>query len=180
MLKNKKGFEIIGGRVINYIIAAIVILLIVYLGIRLWYISGDNKIERAQEQMEVIEAAMKSARELNIPKNFEIFPPVKWYLRTFSNYDFPTGFCNGKKDIGCLCFCDKLDCTGRNYCKGFEFDVSVNETLESYYEKLSGVNEAYLPTREKTRGVLELEEIEKLTVFKDRDIIVIKRFENAK
>lgn len=178
-MKDKKGLELMGGRVINYIIAAIVIVLIVYLGIRLWNLSGESKIQRASEQMEVIEAVMKIARERNIPRNFEIFPPVNWYLRTFSNNDFPTGYCNSRGDIGCLCFCDKLECYGRNYCKGFGFKVQVIGVHEGYEPVAGNVAGGSYSNYKKTEGVLKLGEIEKLTVFKEGEIIKIKRIENA-
>jgi hypothetical protein len=168
---DKKGFLFLGRHVVNIVITVLVIVILAFLmykGILLW--NNGNKLEQAGETLEEVAQKVNLVNKENIEGKIIIFPPKGWYLRGFSNYDFPIGECFQAKD--CLCICKDIRCEGSKKCDGFSFDVEVDgEIIKSAGGNVAGVAIA------RDEG-LKLDSNEELVIIKE-EYVKIKRSEDG-
>ena len=180
IMKNKKGegVSFFGGHVVNLVLTVIVVVILVYLGSKVYGIFTDsNELEKAGRQLEKIADVIKTVQREGKESRTEFFPIKGWFLRTFKNYNFPEGECRDSKVVSCLCICEELDCNSKRKCEGFEFDTKVDETFRQYAGISSGQGVATDPYNY-VDEVLELKESAyELSIFKEEDIIKIKRLE---
>ncbi|MFH1359347.1 MAG: hypothetical protein ABIH37_05650 [archaeon] len=123
-----------------------------------WPFNKNLSLNQAIDQLE--KTKVRSEQVYKTGERAEIddfFPPKTWFLRTFADNDFPIGEC--RKSIGCLCICEGVNCDDKNNmrCQGFNFEIRVDSDFGS-----------------KT-GAMRLNEIEILDVYKEGDVIKIKR-----
>ncbi len=127
---NKKGIEFLGGHVVNLVITVIVIVLLVFIGLKIYglFVNEGTDLEQAQSQLLKVKEVADNTFENKEPGRIETFfsPAKNWFLRSFSEssadnlQDFPQS-CIGK--IGCLCICDNLNCDGASSCIGVNYDL---------------------------------------------------------
>lgn len=130
-MKNKKGVEFLGGHVVNLIITVIIIVLLVFVGLKIYglFVNEGNDLEQAKAQLlkvKEISDLTFSSGEGQVIETF--FSPAKnWYIRSFSEasgdnlQDLPRGACLGK--VGCLCICESFNCQGPNACIGVDYNL---------------------------------------------------------
>jgi len=134
-IKNKQGFEILPTTIVRVIIGVIVLFFMSYMASNTYAIFIDNsESKKASVQMDKVEEVIKKVQDDSKEGRVEIFPKPNWFFRTFVNYDFPASEeeCRGKKS--CLCLCENFDCKKTRSCRGFGFDVKVDETYRDIYE----------------------------------------------
>ncbi|MEK6830946.1 MAG: hypothetical protein AABX77_02860 [Nanoarchaeota archaeon] len=125
-MKNKKAVKFLGEHTINLIITVIVLVFLIYLGVKVYGIfTEENELEKAIVQLEKITDAVNNIWNNNGGGKVEVFSPgEKWFLVSFL-FDFPEGECRGEK--GCLCICRDTECSEpkSRKCNGFNFNVKV-------------------------------------------------------
>jgi len=133
-MRNKKGIEFLGGHVVNLIISVIVIIMLVFIGIKIYglFVSEGSDLDQAKAELIKIKAVADQTRETKEPRTIETFfsPAKGWYIRSFydatgnSLQNLPKGACLGKR--GCLCICESSNCEGSNACIGAEYDLKFS------------------------------------------------------
>lgn len=184
MIKNKKAnlnkkaeaVSFMGGRVVNMIIAAIVIiLLIIFIAkgvVFYWFKGKPNDLAKTNDQLEIIKVKLLKAKVSGEEEKAIITPVVGWYLRTFPDFDFPRHN-NCRTSVSCLCMCKSLSCDSEFVaCEGFNFFVKVGYGLSiSTPSEVPGQDySGYIDE------VIQLNKaIETLKIYKDGETVKIKR-----
>ncbi len=168
---NKKGIEFMGSHVVNILIGVIVGFLLMLLIYGLYTIfSDENSLKKAEAELDKIALVVDDVQESGDEKSATIFPPNSWVLRTFPKSDFPIGECRGAVD--CLCICKDVNCESEKVCKGFSFEVEVDDS----YEKSGGmVPFGGAVSTSSYENAIELEEVEELKISKEDGVIKIRR-----
>lgn len=177
-MKNKKAIKFLGEHTVNLVIAAIVIVLLIIFGFKLYGIWSENsKTEKIKKQMENLVFSIKEVNEKGNEEVILIFPIPGWYLKSFPDYDFPLGECRGA--IGCLCICEDINCNRLRKCEGFDFDVQLMSILTRVSIRYAGPKDPYTPKFSVDYpGTLEFkEEIAELRIVKEN---IIKLYEMKK
>jgi hypothetical protein len=127
--KRKRGIAFLGEHTVKIVIAAICILFLVILAVKLYYmVKSDSDLEKAKKSMAVLEEQIVN---LLGSKTFNtapvvLFPPQNWLLKVFGYGNFyrrPSGDCAGS--YACLCMCKEDTCDGLRVCKGFGKEVRI-------------------------------------------------------
>src|SRR3989344_9199013 len=167
---NRKGW-LLGEKVVSTVLSVLVVLAFIYLLFLLygWSVKSTQEA-KAVAQLEKITGVAQVVFKDGRTATTEIFPPGEdWIIRTFPDYNFPTGQCQNA--VGCVCLCDALTCIGIMKCEGFDFDIIVDEI----YKEQSGVYGSGDFAPLEFRGGLDLSEIEQLTLAKEETKVVIRR-----
>jgi len=195
---NKKAEStLLGEHGVNGIISIIVLVILIGFVftavIFFWPSAEDTHLKQAINQLNKIVAKVNHVYEWEdlgecvgeeclelSEETLDIFPPSGWFLRTFPDYDFPEGECRRKNS--CLCICKSIACDDKKElkCEGFDFDVEVLGDYETsqYIPSPSGVPPVRHDSRSlkiKYSGLMKLEPVEVLKVFKEEDIVKIRK-----
>ena len=171
---DKRGIRLLGNTTIEVIIALVIVAVVLFAGFKiLGNIFDNNKEARAEDQLDKFETVAEEVFQSGEEKSVEIFPPdKKWVFRSFPDYNFPLGQC--RNSIGCVCMCEGVDCESLIQCRGFPFDIEVVGDYSETDTQLSAVSGGVSSTNE-YKSVLELSPIQKLDVFREGEIVKIRR-----
>ena len=188
-MKNKKADSstLIGEHAVNSIIgvlaALILITLVTSAVIFVWIKYTEYKdphLKQAVNQLNKIIIKANQVNENEEEETLDIYPPAKWFLRTFPDYDFPEGECQRKNS--CLCICKDLNCEDKKSfkCEGSEFDVEVighgvEGTAPGDFASVGGIGEVVGGGTSTIDGIMKLDPVETLKIFKSGDTIKIKK-----
>jgi hypothetical protein len=173
---NKKGDQLLGEHTVNGVVEILVIVILVGFVITavilFWPSTYENYLRQANDQLNKLVIKANHVNENGEEESLDIFPPAEWYLRTFSDYDFPEGECRRKNS--CLCICKTLSCNDKNAmkCEGFDFEVKVAEGIRG---RASGGVMGYAPDPGIISELMRLDSVEVLKVFKEEGVVKIKR-----
>tara|TARA_Y100000310_G_C20496292_1_gene721698 strand:+ start:84 stop:641 length:558 start_codon:yes stop_codon:yes gene_type:complete len=130
-MKNKKAVEFLGGHVVNLIISVIIIILLVFVGLKIYglFVNEGSDLDQAKAELLKVKEVSDLTYSSGEPQIIETFfsPAKDWYIRSFSEasgsnlQDLPQGACLDK--VGCLCICKSFDCDGPNACIGTDYDL---------------------------------------------------------
>ena len=175
---NKKGIDFTLKNIMSLVIAAIVAFIFLYAGSKAYGAFDKNNDEiRIKDQMKKVRELAETIFREGGEGKVEIHPPGEgWIVRTFADLynDFPSGQCRGA--IGCVCMCDGIDCDNLVRCEAFPFDVEV---IGDYNQRVSGLSSEVGSgdLDNKVSTALELGSIQRLILFKDEDLVKIRRGE---
>lgn len=132
-MRNKKAIKFFGEKVINYVIAAIVLLLILGAGAKAYGLFQDkSEIKKAESNLNnfVVEFDnfMKGTEN---QKEFMILGPEDWYVLFYKSWDYRTDKC--KEYDSCVCFCegeDKEDCDKQGACSDLKYEWKWGNSYE--------------------------------------------------
>lgn len=127
-IKNKKAFEILGENVVNLVIAVLAIMVLIYLGVKLYgTFSEKNEIEVAQNRVNTFAVEYNEFIKSNeINYTFIIFGPRNWWITSYPKLnEFTPEAC---KDYNyCLCIC-KYQCKDKmTACASIESKYDISE-----------------------------------------------------
>jgi len=144
-MKNKKGIEFLGGHVVNLIISVIIIILLVFLGLKIYglFVNEGSDLEQANTQLLKIKEVSDGTFDKKKLGTIEAFftPANGWFIRSFSEasasnlQDLPRA-CIGQ--VGCLCICQSFNCEGTISCIGTDYDLKFRGIKYTY--KSGGVD----------------------------------------
>ena len=173
---NKKADQLLGEHTVNGIVEILVIVILVgfviVAVIFFWPSAEDTYLKQAIDQLNKVVAKVNHVNENVEEESLDIFPPAGWYLKTFPNYDFPEGECRRK--ASCLCICKTMSCDDKRTikCEGFDYEVKVAESIRGV---ASGGAIGYASDPGSVIEIMRLDAVEVLKVFKEEDIVKIKR-----
>ena len=121
----KKGEMQLLWKVVGYVLSALVILLLIYFGVKMALInSGENDLQKSEKVLITLDDRINIIKNSGVSEDRVIIFPVKnWFLRSFFGADTPQGEC--LKNKYCLCVCDDVTCNGNRKCNGFDFEVGI-------------------------------------------------------
>jgi len=124
-MKNKKAFEFLSYRVIGLLMSALVIIVLVGYGVKIYFsTAGDSDMQKAEKVLSQINDKINYVHSSNVIQNqVNVFPPKNWILQTFVGASTPAGECLDKKY--CLCICNS-NCNRARNCKSLDFNVEVS------------------------------------------------------
>lgn len=169
---NKKAVKFLGTHVVNLIITVIVIIILIYLGVKIYNLFTEkNELEKATIQLEKIIETINKVKGTETEIKVEIFSPENWFLVTFP-LEFPYGECRGKKE--CLCICKGYECNNPNYikCESFDFEVKVKGFKRGFGQRETGERYSY-PLIEEELDYIALPLVGEITVSKEEKQISI-------
>jgi len=177
-MKNKKaegGNEFLGYRTVNWIITAIVVVILVAIIAELvlnYFDSEQTDLSRGEKTLDNVFNKINYVKDDAISDSIIIYPPADWYLKSDDAHYVDDNECFKKS---CLCICENLDCAGENKaCKGFDFEVEVEGSVTS----ASTVPVPVIVSGDKTDNVMRLTGLEKLRiVLIDKGHVVVRREE---
>ena len=170
---NKRGrLEL--NHLVNLTIGVLIVAIFIWGGIKLYIINADeNLLKKADSELNKIRLVIDEVQESGNEKKIIIFPPKGWVLKTFPKSDFPIGECRGAVD--CLCICKEANCESEKKCKGFSFEVEVDEGYEIGLPTIpKGAPFLKIPIK----NTIKLEELDELKIFKENSVIKIRRNDN--
>jgi len=180
---NKKAEQLLGEHTVNGIIEILVIVILVGFVIAavifFWPSADDSHLKQAINQLNKVVVKVNSVYENGEEESLDIFPPQGWFLRTFPDYDFPEGECRRKNN--CLCICKSMVCDDKKAlkCEGFDYEVEVVGDIVGdnlgggSYPVVGGIGEVVESEPTELEGIMELDAVEVLKVFKEGDIVKI-------
>jgi len=129
-MRNRKGLWL-GENVGKLIIAALVIIVLVIFGFKLYgMFVQENQVRKAETNLNLIEEKINYLLSPDYTLDFlyvKVYAPKKgWFLRSFEQQEFPKEVCIGRFET-CLCFCENIGCGGLKACKGFEKELEINK-----------------------------------------------------
>lgn len=131
VLKNKRGGDLVGPEFIKFIIAAIVIFFLIYLGARLIGIFvADSEYETAKLTVEEISKLANSMSEGDT-KTYLVEGPRDWQMFT------------DQQNTNYLCLCAVASCEENRICQNIGLPVDINpgyDKLEKFKNSLAGVD----------------------------------------
>ena len=175
---DKKGIDFTLKNIMSLVIAAVVAFIFLYAGSNAYgAYTANNDEKRVQNQMNKISELAETIFREGGEGKVEIHPPGEgWIVRTFADLynDFPSGQCRGA--IGCVCMCDGVDCDNLVRCEAFPFDIEV---VGDYNQRVSGLSGEVGggDLDNKVGTALRLGSIQRLILFKDGDLVKIRRGE---
>ena len=102
MIKNKKGFELLGEHTVNLIIAVLCIIVLIYLGMALFgYFKDTTRLQQAKSSMDDFLLKSNSLKEVGDSAEVMILSPADWWLSVWPQ-DNQYPFSCGTKS--CICF----------------------------------------------------------------------------
>jgi len=127
ILKDKKGFELLGENTIQLIIAVLCIVILIFLGMSIYdfFMGNSGDIKKAEYELREMNASLKSITDDNTERNYIITTVQDWVLFT----DESGNLCGGNF---CLCVCRDEGCKGNvKACIATDKFVRIKENGES-------------------------------------------------
>jgi hypothetical protein len=107
IMRNKRAFELLGETTLNLLIAVMCILVLIFLGVALYNLFLENKLnlEQAKSVAEEIDYKISLLETAN-ENNMVIYNPKKWAVTFWTKFNALPPACEGKD---CFCICDFSD-----------------------------------------------------------------------
>jgi len=128
---NKKAGTSLLKFVMWMVIGVICVLLAVgFVVLIISWMNSESGLAKAKENFEILYEKVLVFEESDKESDrVEIYPPKKWYLKSYKEYEDVGGGLYHQECLGfanCLCLCKKRDCSG-NYkvCNGVDFELEV-------------------------------------------------------
>jgi len=130
ILKNKKGFFLLGEHGVKIVVAVFAIVVLAILGFKLFNMfTQANSEVKAEDIVELVVLKTEYLRSSEYTLDYIdiiLNPITGWYLKSYyirANAP-PKGECVGRFK-SCLCVCNNEDCSGLKACKGIDENVSI-------------------------------------------------------
>ena len=103
------------GHVMNIMLAVMILLVLVYLGVRLVQVYYNTDVRRAEGTLKIIDekiAYFNGGSYTGEELKFLVFPPDgnKWFLVSLKRNFFPEKQCLDQNYENCLCLCQNIGC----------------------------------------------------------------------
>jgi len=108
LLRDKKGFELLGENTVQLIIAVLCIVILIILGMALYefFMGNSGDIKKAEYELKEMKASLRSITDDKTERNYIVTTIQDWWLFS-EEYG---QLCGGSF---CLCVCKEKDCSGK-------------------------------------------------------------------